>query len=249
LNYQERGTENIMKGPRVVIACHVMEPEIKALQPDKKGVEVRYLEQRLHDIPKQMPSIIQAQIDEVKDYASQIVLGYGFCSNGVVGLAAPNQALFIPKAHDCIALFLGSHESYLKVFNKNPGTYYLTPGWVAEKKDPVGYMVDMYEPRYGRETAEMALKEEFKNYTNIALIDTQVADIEPLRERALENSRFLNLKYKEIVGTLDYLKKILFGPYDENDFFVFQPGETVSADPFLWMPNTVSEGRSALEVS
>ena len=78
----------------------------------------------------------QEQIDQAAAYASQIVIGYGLCSNGIVGVIARKQGLYLPHCHDCIAFFMGSHRAYLKAFEMRPGTYYLTPGWVAEKKDP-----------------------------------------------------------------------------------------------------------------
>ena len=219
----------------MVIACRVLEPEIETLQPQQHGVEVRYIEQGLHDTPDQMPAVIQEQIDQVQAYASQIVLGYGLCSNGVVGLSAPRQVLIVPKAHDCIALFLGSHQAYREIFSTHPGTYYLTPGWVAEKQDPLGFMETKYEPRYGRAMAEEALREEYRNYTHIALIDTRVGDTAALRARARENARFLDLQYKEVNGTLAYLQRIVCGPYYDTLFFFFPPGEKVVAEPFLLM--------------
>ena len=42
--------------------------------------------------------------------------------------------LVIPRAHDCITLFLGSKERYTKRFEESPGTYYYSSGWI-ERKD------------------------------------------------------------------------------------------------------------------
>ena len=71
---------------RVIFACHVLEPEIEELRPAEKGIEVRYLEQGLHETPDKMPGIIQEEIDRAESFASKIVLGYGLCSNGIVGI-------------------------------------------------------------------------------------------------------------------------------------------------------------------
>ncbi len=86
-----------MKTHRIVIACRVMEPEIEALRPADNNVEVRYLDQALHRTPDLMPRLIQEQIDEAEKIASQVVLGYGLCSNGIVGIKAPKQGLLVPK--------------------------------------------------------------------------------------------------------------------------------------------------------
>lgn len=219
--------------PRVIIACRSTKPELEALRPDGGEIEMHYLEQNLHRTPEKMPQVISREIESVQSYASQIVLGYGLCSNGVVGVVAPEQGLIVPRVHDCIALFLGSRRAYDRAFRRNPGTYYLTPGWIQEQKDPLGYMNEEYIPKLGRETAEWGLKEELKHYTHIILIDTGIADIEPLRERALENAQFLDKTFEETKGTHDYFEKILFGPYTEEDFIILKQGEKVTQKSFF----------------
>lgn len=122
------------KESTVVIACRVLKPELEKVAEESKGVEIRYLDQGLHRSPQDMAVIIQDEIDRVSRYASRIVLGYGLCSNGIVGVVVRHQGLVIPKCHDCIALFFGSTASHERFSEKKPGTYYLTAGWVEEKK-------------------------------------------------------------------------------------------------------------------
>lgn len=217
----------------MVLACRVMQPELDALSREEDGVQVHYLDQALHRTPQQMPSILQEKIDQSAGYDGNIILSYGLCSNGIVGVTAPSQGLIVPRAHDCIALFLGSLETYKKAFKARPGTYYLTPGWIAERKDPLGIVEEEYTPRLGRETAVWVMGEELKHYTHITLINTGIRELEPLRKRARENAKFLNKKYDEIEGSPAYLKKILFGPRSEKDFFFIRPGEKVTQEMFL----------------
>ena len=219
--------------PRVVIACRVMKPELDALKGDAPHVEVRYLDQNMHERPDQMPAAVQAEIAAVEAYAGHVILGYGLCSNGIVGVRAPRQGLIIPRVHDCITLFLGSRAAYEKVFFDHPGTYYLTPGWVEERKDPLGYMASAYVPKMGRETAEWGIREELKNYTRIVMIDTHSADMAPLRKIARENAVFLKKAYVEIPGKQDFFRKILFGPYPETDFILLQPGEVMQQEMII----------------
>lgn len=222
-----------MKKGKVIIACQVMKPELDSLAGEDNSIEIRYLEYSLHERPKKMPQLLQEQIDIAEKYASQIVLGYGLCSNGVVGLRAPKQGLIIPKVHDCISLFLGSREAYDKIFRERPGTYYLTPGWVEAGNDPLGYMERDYVPKMGREMAEWGIKEELKNYSHIVLINTKSRDMEPFRKVAKENAAFLGKEYEEISGSEDYFRKILFGPYDKKDFVILQPGEVMQLEMIL----------------
>jgi hypothetical protein len=220
-------------GGQVVIACRVMEPELnQALAEGAEDVEIFYLDQALHRTPAKLLGLVQEKIDHVSPTASRIVLGYGLCSNGVVGVTARRQGLLIPRCHDCIALFLGSPSRYQEVFREKPGTYYLTPGWVAEKKDPLG-ILEEYVPRYGRETAQWVIEEELKHYTHIALIDTGVEVMAPIRARAMENAAVLKKQYEEIPGSLDYFRELLHGPYKEEKFLHLRVGEQFTQEMFL----------------
>lgn len=217
---------------RVLIACRVMEPELERLRQKIQGVQVRYIEQALHRVPQNMASRVQEEIDGVLSHADLVILGYGLCSNGIVGVVAPPQGLIVPKAHDCIALFLGSLENYRRCFQERPGTYYLTPGWVAESKDPLG-ILEEYTQRYGEETARWVMEEELKHYTHIAFINSGVGDLERLRKRAKANAEAFGKQYKEIQGDLSYLRKLLEGPYTQGDFFFIAPGEKVTQERYL----------------
>ena len=227
------GKDTPPSGPRVVIACQVMEPELEALRNGSQEVEVRYLDQGLHRTPEQMPEIIQRELDEAAEYASALVLGYGLCSNGIVGLKAPAQGLHVPRAHDCISLLLGDPEAYREAMGERPGTYYLSPGWVAEKKDPLGIMEDEYTLRVGRDKAEWAMKEQLKHYTHIVLINTGASQMAPLRERAKANARYFRMVYEEVRGRRTFLRCLLFGPYQERLFFRFRAGEEITQRPFM----------------
>lgn len=221
-----------------IIACRSLQPEIDHLLAEARDHDIRvtYLKQALHRTPDQLPHVIQAAIDDVADDVSAIVLGYGLCANGIVGVKAPAQGLIIPRVHDCIALFLGSRDVYLDFFKKNPGAYYLTPGWVAEQKDPLGFMENDYVPRVGRKDAEWAAKEELKHYTHIVLIHTENSrDQAAVKQRAIDNARFFEKTFEEKTGTGAYFRKMLFGPYDEKNFVIIPPGATVAQKPFLDM--------------
>lgn len=223
-----------VEGHVVLVACKVMEPELEQVRRTRPHVQVEYLEQSLHRTPQKMPERVQAVVDSVSDGADRIVLGYGLCSNGIVGVRARAQELIVPRCHDCISFFLGSPEAYRRESDAHPGTYYLTPGWVAERKDLLGIIEDDYVKRVGREMAEWAMREELKHYTRIVLIDTGIGDIAPLRARAQENARFFGMAYEELqAGCLDYFTKLMDGPYDDGEFLRLLPGEAVTQEMFM----------------
>lgn len=220
-------------GRSVIIACRVMEPELAHCVAEANGADDRtdivYIEQALHRTPDKLTLTVQEKIDQIARSAARIILGYGLCAKGVVGVEARMAELIIPRCHDCIALFLGSPDRYLDLFRKMPGTYYLTPGWVAEQKDPLG-IIEENVPKFGRETARWVIEEELKHYTHIALIDTGVEEMAPLRVRAMENAAVLEKRYVEIPGSLDYFRELLHGPYEEEKFLRLRPGETFTQE-------------------
>ncbi|RPJ00419.1 MAG: DUF1638 domain-containing protein, partial [Deltaproteobacteria bacterium] len=186
----------------------------------------------LHRTPEKMKDVIQEEINKADEWGGDtIVLGYGLCSNGILGVKSNRHPIVIPRVHDCIALFLGSHEKYLEEHQKEPGTYYLTKGWIEEAKSPLGVYQE-YCGRYGKETAEWAIREELKNYTRIALVDTGLRLTEAHRQHARENAEFLNLRLEEIKGSLEYFERMLRGDW-EKGFVILNPGEEVKQSLFL----------------
>ncbi|MEW6672487.1 MAG: DUF1638 domain-containing protein [Thermodesulfobacteriota bacterium] len=223
-----------MDGRVAIAACRVLEPELEAVRNNDRKVRILYLDQGLHRTPQWMAGQVQEKIDQAAEGADRVVLGYGLCSNGIAGVRAGNRGLIVPRCHDCISFFLGSPGAYQKDFDSRPGTYYLTPGWVAERKDPLGIIEAEYVPRYGRETAEWAKREELKHYTHIVLIDTGVVDMGPIRKIARENARFFKMEYVEIEGrSLAYFKKLIYGPYPPDAFIHLGPGATVTQEMFF----------------
>jgi len=228
-------SSQVSRGDHVaIIACQVMEPEIGALTRGKTHIKAYYLDQNLHRTPKNMAEQIQEIVDRIDSTVDRIVLGYGLCSNGIVGVKARTRKMIVPRCHDCIAFFLGSPQAYLDDFHSRPGSYYLTPGWIAERKDPLGIIEDEYVPRYGRETAEWAKKEELRHYTHIVLVNTGVADLAPMRKIALKNAQFFDMEYLEIEGEgREFFKKMACGPYATDEFIQLNPGEEITQDMFI----------------
>jgi hypothetical protein len=214
----------------LVIACNIMRGELLRFQIN--GISFVFLEQSLHRTPQKMKPIIQDEIDKAaKEDWDYVILSYGLCSNGILGVKANHHPIVIPRVHDCIALFLGSWKKYMEEHKKEPGTYYLTKGWIDEGKSPIGIYRE-YCQRYDKETAEWVIKEELKNYTRIALVDIGVGLSETHREHAKENARFLHLRYEEIKGSLAFFEKMLRGWWSE-DFIILKPCQEVTQELFL----------------
>jgi len=214
----------------LVIACSVMRDELMAVSVP--GVRFEFLEIGLHRTPARMPLVIQEKIHHADDKIDYIVLGYGLCGNGIVGVKAERKPLVIPKTHDCISLFLGSSEARQKEQQKAPGTYYLTKGWIEEGKPPLA-LLEEYTQHYGQQTAEWVISEEFKNYTRLALVSTGAYDLVAYRSNARANAVFLGVTYEEIKGSLAYFEKMVKGQWDKGEFIILQPGEEITQGTFM----------------
>jgi hypothetical protein len=232
---------------RVIVACRIFEPELEMIRDASDGVEIRYIDQGFHMTPRKMGPAIQEQVDLVSGKSDKIVLGYGLCANGIVGVKAREQGLYVPKSHDCIALFMGSGDTYRKAIKTRPGTFYLTAGWIADRKDPLSYMEDVYTPRMGRETAEWGMKEELKNYSHFALINTGAGNLNQLRKQTLKNATFFDKEFDELPGSLMLFRKMVMGPLQGNEFLFIKPGAAVRQNLFIDYGQKASPEKTVLE--
>jgi hypothetical protein len=120
-----------------LISCEVLFREMcHACAHSPHQVDLEFLPKGLHDLGgKPMAAKIQEAVDRTPEGAYEaILLGYALCGNGLDGLQARHTPLVLPRAHDCIALLMGSHERYQAYFERNPGTYYRSTGWLERGK-------------------------------------------------------------------------------------------------------------------
>jgi hypothetical protein len=211
-----------------VIACATVLEEILPMLP--AGMTYEVLDFGLHLHPENLRATLQAAIDAASAEADTILLGYGLCSLAVVGLKATNCTLVVPRVDDCIAIFLGSRAAYKAQSSGEPGTYYLTKGWIEVSDTPFEEHKRLIE-RYGQERADRMIKLMLKNYTRLAFIDTGHYDQAHYRAYACRTAEQFGLRYEEIPGSNVLIQKLLFGPWDD-DFVVAQPGQTISYADF-----------------
>lgn len=213
----------------LVMACATVIEEMLPHLPE--GMHHQVFDFGLHINPDKLRETLQEAINEVSGEYDTIILGYGLCSQAIIGITANNCQLVVPKVDDCIAIFLGSKDAYTAQTRSEPGTYYLTKGWIEVGDTPFSeheYTVE----KYGEEKADRIFKMMMGNYTRLALINTGQYEIEKYRNYTRETADKFNLRYEEIDGSDALVKKMLFGPWDE-EFVVIQPGETYRLDQFF----------------
>ncbi len=213
---------------RRVIACATVIEEMLPFLPADVPYEV--LDFGLHLRPPELKRSLQEKIDEASQHADVILLGYGLCSMAVVGLHATTASLVVSRSDDCIAIFLGSCAAYKQQASKEPGTYYLTKGWIEVGDSPFSEHEKLVA-KYGEAKAMRMMKLTLKNYTRLAFINTGNYDLERYRDYARRASAKFDLRYEEIDGSPALVQKMIAGPWDD-EFVVVPPGETITYDMF-----------------
>ena len=219
-----------------IIACATVLEEMLPFMPPDQAYEV--LDFGLHLRPKSLKGALQGAIDASADEFDIILLGYGLCSMAVVGLKANNCTLVIPRVDDCIACFLGSQDAYLEQQQTEPGTYYLTKGWIEVSDTLLDEYNRMLE-KYDRETAERIMGIMLKNYKRLVYIDTGADEQEKYRAYARRVADQFGLRFEEMPGS-DALIRKMFAREWAADFVVAGPGEEVTYAAFKTAARTAA---------
>jgi len=161
------------------IACATVIEEMRSYLPP--GVEIHALDFGLHVNPRELKRVLQETVDAVATGVNTTLLGYGLCSMAVVGLQATGRTLVVPRVDDCIAIFLGSDAAYRHQTSREPGTYYLTKGWIEAGDSPFEEY-DRLVAQYGEAKARWIMDQMLKNYTRLALINTGHYEMDRYRD-------------------------------------------------------------------
>lgn len=226
------------KLPVVFIACQVMQSMLAKVLLDGLAAEVTYMDYGLHRIPGKMTGTLQEAIDGVAQ-PSLIVLGYGLCGNGLDGIQARQHTLLVPRTDDCIAILLGSRKSYLREFEAEPGTYYLSKGWLESGSNPLNEYHELVE-KYGEADAQWIMDTQYQNYRRLVLVAQTEAEIDAYRPQALEVAAYCrrwDMRYEEIVGSDQYVRRLVevaaaLDKADQN-FLVVPPGGEIKQEDFF----------------
>lgn len=223
-----------------LIGCQVFLRELYLLcAQSPHSIQIRWMPTDLHARPQtDLRPAIQAEIDRIEaesDECDAILLGYGLCSMGTVGLKSRSVPLVIPRAHDCISLLLGAREKYQKIFNQyNGGVYWYSPGWIEQFKTPGrGYDEQAkyieYVEKYGEENAEYLIEVEkswMQHYSCAALIEWPELQNTRFDEITRDIAHRQSLEYLRVAGENTLIKKLVWGEWDES-FLIVQPGQKI----------------------
>ncbi|MEE4195701.1 MAG: DUF1638 domain-containing protein [Anaerolineae bacterium] len=206
-------------------------------------IDIDLFELGLHNEPAELQKILQHAIDSVAaEKYDAIVLGYGLCGKATQGIAARDMKIVVPRAHDCITLFLGSRARYQQEFEEHTGTYWYAADYIERTVDPntalslgastmgnVQEQYDQYVEKYGEDNAKYLMEVMGgweKHYNRAAYINYDFYPSPVAEGRAQQDAQKNDWSFDRVAGNLVILKKLLYGEWDD-DFLVLQPGESL----------------------
>ncbi|MEI7633230.1 MAG: DUF1638 domain-containing protein [bacterium] len=221
-----------------LIACHVLWRELSyyaSMSPHT--FMLTFLRQGLHNTPEKLREQLQETVNAVSQNGDldAIVLGYGLCCNGLLGLTAGSKRIVAPRAHDCITFLLGSKERYREYFDSHPGTYWYSPGWIETTSMPSrarhDKMLIEYTERFGADDAQYLVEQEMtwqKTYNNAAYVDLGAGGNDRHKQFTRDCAEWLGWGCDLVEGDAGLVRDLLDGRWDDDRFLIVEPGMAIA---------------------
>ncbi len=230
----------------LVIACDVVaRPAYLCAARSPHVVDLRLFARGLHNEPTKLRDVLQREIDAVEPGYDAIVLGYGLCGGATAGIVARDTPIVLPRAHDCITLFLGARERYAAEFDASTTYWYVNDqvernqgynatsvglGVTGDSDDDMEAIRAGYVERYGEDNAEylMEVMGAWKtHYQRAAFVGMGVADESASIAYARDQADRRGWGFDQMEGSMVLLRKLIDGDWDD-DVLVLRPGERLA---------------------
>jgi len=236
------------KGRRMrlyIVACEVLARQLYHIAATTRHVvDIDLVAKGLHSEPDRLRAELQRLLDTVEPGRyDAVLLGYGLCSNSIAGLRCEHSRMVVPRAHDCITLYLGSAERYEEEFRAHPGTYWYAPDYMERNTedndrvalgsagdDDMARTYQEYVAKYGRDNADYLMEVMGAwqaHYDRAAYIDTVEVRLPDYSAQVRELAARRGWRFEQIAGSLVLLRDLVEGNWDSERFLVIAPGEAI----------------------
>ena len=232
-----------------IIACDVFTREVcYCVAKSPHAIDLEFTPKGAHSDSDALRKLLQEKIEAAhvseRKYDA-IVLCLGICGNSTIGLISPGTPLVIPRAHDCCTLFLGSKERFKELFGNRPSTPFSSVGYIehgeeyVREADPVRQQLgldqsyDDYVRKYGEDNAKYIWEtlhpdNASQKQDQVVFIKMPEFDDSSLAAECRQKAAEEGNQFEEIEGSLELIRKLIFGEWNEQDFLVVQEGESIT---------------------
>lgn len=211
-----------------IIACETVQDELLKVKNEINcSYPILWISSGLHNTPDKLRSTIQETVKKAES-CDKILFAMGYCGNSIAGVETETAELIIPRVDDCISLLLGSVEHRRKIC-EGCGTYFLTKGWLKGERNlwaEYQYTVK----KFGGKRAKKIMAVMLHNYKSLGVLDTGAYDIEEILPRTKEIAAELELNHEILTGSDRYIRRLLMGPWDDEQFLIVKPGSRIEAE-------------------
>lgn len=228
-----------------LICCEVFLREAcLAIATTPNVVDLEFTPKGAHENSNELRKIIQEKINAVEKTGGYdaILLGYGLCGNSTAGITARSVPLVVPRAHDCCTIFLGSKQKFMEYFKDNLSSEWSSTGYM-ERGDKDSYLresdtgkllgldkaYEEYVEQYGEENAKYIWETLHPKNESDELIYIKIPETEHLGylQKLEAYAEEIGKTVKVLEGDMRLIRDLVNGNWNQEDFLVVPPGETV----------------------
>jgi transposase len=208
-------------------------------------IDIEFVYQGLHEFPAKLQKSLGEALERVDpDDYDYVLLNYGLCGNGTLGITHSKLPIIIHNVHDCIPLLVGDREAHNDYIKQRPGTFWFSFGWIEGFPLPGGHD---YSQKYAefynsvinarqRDVIECMLMDNYTHLTFIRWDELGNNIAEEGRKYTKDSVASLNerlgfsLQYDEVKGSPAVLQRFVEGEWNGDDFIFLEPGKKLLFD-------------------